>query len=145
MSRFSTEEDLRKALLIWLEAKGHQPEIEVPFLGRSIDVAYSCADGSITVIELKLLPKDIRRAYDQAKICLLGANRVYVCVPEYKVSNRIESMFENLGIGLMFSINQNCGSPTFKYRMPAARPNHLKRDEYSSILRRAITNRRGSV
>lgn len=132
-----TERELRDALLGLLRDNGLNPKIEVPFLGRSLDVVYQCADGSITAIEVKRSPKHIRRALDQARICLLGASKVYVCTYKYNMTEELKSGFKNLGVGLIF-LSQKNGKFSIKYEISAGR-NGRKREEYNSLLRKALT------
>jgi hypothetical protein len=136
---FSTEEDLRGALIEVLQKRGLEPVVEVPFLGRSLDMAYLCADGSITAIEIKRRPNHVRAAISQARICLLGANRVYVCTPEYNMTNRTKALFKELGIGVMFLQRKPQGN-TVQYSL-AAGSNRFVSGTYAAILRKAISSR----
>lgn len=140
---FATENQLRNELIRVLQRKGIRPSIEVPFLGRSLDIVYRCADGSITVIEVKRLPKHIRRALNQAKICLLAADRVYVCTLRYNITKGTESVFRDLGVGLIF-LEQKLGSFSVRYVVPAGH-NGRKRKEYVAMLREALNNKQGYV
>ncbi len=137
--QFSTERQMRTALIKVLRRRGIRPAVEIPFLGRSVDVAYRCANGSITAIELKLLSKDIKRALKQAKICLLAADRVYVCTRPHDVREEMKSTFRDLGVGLMF-LKQTSKGASLTYVVRAA-GNGRKREEYTAMLRRALKNR----
>jgi len=133
---FSTEEELRDILVGVLRRKGIQPSLEIPFLGRSLDIAYRCADGSITTIEVKRQSKHVREALNQAKYCMLGADRVYVCMPNYGITENVKSAFRDLGVGLMF-LKRKVDEYSVHYVLPAA-PKIKKRKEYASLLRRSI-------
>ena len=133
---FKSEKELSNKLITALRSKGLKPTTEVPFLGRSIDVAYTCADKTITVIEVKLASNNIRRALNQAKYCLLGSDKVYVCTSPYNMTRRIKAEFKNLGIGLMY-LDQKKDKYTVKYAITAGR-NKLKMHEYTDKLRRAM-------
>lgn len=136
LSGFQTEYELRDALIEVLERKKVRPVVEVPFLGRSIDVAYNCLDGSITAIEVKLEQRNIKRALNQAKFCLLGAERVYVCTPAYDISDDVLSEFRNLGVGLIF-LKQIHNKSSINYVLPAGN-NNRKRKEYKSKFQKAL-------
>lgn len=140
---FNSENELRKVLIRILQAKGIRPFVEIPFLGRSIDIAYRCSDGSITAIEIKRYPKHIQRALNQAKICLLGADKVYVCTLDYNMSDKTKSVFKNLSVGLIF-LKQNSENFSIHYVIPAGQ-NGRKRKEYVSLLGKAIAQREGDI
>lgn len=72
---------------------------EVPLLGRSVDLAYIFR-GKIFAIEFKL--KNWRRAIDQSRDHLLGADFAYICMPERKVTDEMRQELESYGIGLVF-------------------------------------------
>lgn len=131
-----TENDLRNALLKILKSNGLHPRTEIPFLSRSLDVVYRCTDGSITVIEVKRSPKHIRRALYQAKMCLPGASKVYVCTLQYNMTERLKNAFRDIGVGLIF-LSPKHGRFSMHYIIPAGR-NGRKRGEYTSILRKAL-------
>jgi hypothetical protein len=130
--RFASEKELRDELIYVLRSKGHRPVVEIPFLGRSLDVVYQTGNHSVTVIEVKRLPNHIRRALNQAKIALLGADNVYVCTPLHNVSDETRSLFENLGIGLMFICEKN-QRVSLKCVFPSRR-NGRKQEEYAALL-----------
>jgi hypothetical protein len=134
--RFAAEDDVRQALLRALSGRQLDAAIEVPFLGRSLDVVYRCTDGSITVVEVKLGPRHIRTAIGQAEISLLGADRVYVCVPYYGMTDKVRSTFRERGVGLMFLVSQN-DVPSVRYEIPAG-SNPYKQSEYAERLRGAF-------
>lgn len=138
---FSSEEELREALLEALLRKKTKPIIEVPFLGRSVDIAYHCSDGSVTAIEVKLEPRNIRRALAQAKTCLLGAKKVYVCTPYFRIGEAIKLDLIKLGIGLIF-LKHKKKKASMHYFIPAGR-NDIKRAEYESLFRNALANGMG--
>lgn len=136
---FANEDELRNALIKALEKNGIRPSVEIPFLGRSLDIIYRRADGSITAIEVKRLSKHIRSALNQAKICLLGADRVYVCMMRYDVTKEIKSVFRDLGVGLIF-IGPKGSEYSVQYVLPAGR-NTRKRKEYAAMLREAMSRK----
>lgn len=72
---------------------------EVPLLGRSVDLVYIIG-GKIFAIEFKL--KDWRRAVNQSRDHLLGADFAYICMPERKVTEEMRQELESYGIGLIF-------------------------------------------
>jgi hypothetical protein len=74
-------------------------------------------------------------ALKQAKCCLLGADRVYVCVPASKVSEATRASLERLGVGLV--LFQHRGDAWhLKYAVPSR--NRYKRPEYRRILRNGM-------
>jgi hypothetical protein len=72
---------------------------EVPILGRSVDLAY-VRDGILITVEFKV--HDWRRALLQVRAHLLAADYCYICMPERRISNDMESALEHNGVGLLF-------------------------------------------
>ena len=73
--------------------------LEVPLLGRIVDLVYVKKDCVVTV-EFKI--HDWRRALKQAKDHLLGADYSYICMPERTVSDELKDELKISGIGLVF-------------------------------------------
>lgn len=72
---------------------------EVPLLGRFIDLAY-IKNNILTAIEFKL--HDWKRAVRQSYDHRLGADFAYICMPERRVSEKMEEEIKAAGVGLIF-------------------------------------------
>ena len=77
--------------------------LDVPIMGRCVDLAYLCK-GEITTIEFKL--KDWKRALKQARDHMLGADYCYICMPERSITDYFKTEIESSGIGLLFFRNE---------------------------------------
>lgn len=140
MKSFKSERDMCESLVSCLKDRGYKPEVEIPFLGRSVDLVYRSSDGRINAIELKLQRRHIDRALDQARICLLGADRVYICLPTFDVKDELVSQLRSNGIGLIL-INGKDGKAAIKYKVGASKSNPIKRVEYSRLLKSRLDDR----
>jgi len=77
--------------------------LEVPMIGRVVDLAYLQKDQVFT-IEFKI--KDLKKAVAQAKDHLLGADYVYICIPPRQVPPQVEELLKAKGIGLLFYMQE---------------------------------------
>lgn len=82
-----------------LKASGTTSKIEVPLLGRSIDLVF-LKGTDVCSVEFKL--KDWKRALRQARDHQLGADLAFICIPERKLSEKMEQAFTESGVGLLF-------------------------------------------
>jgi hypothetical protein len=73
---------------------------EVPFFSRCIDLVLLTKCEEIIAIEFKV--KDWRQAIEQAKNHMLGADKVYICLPQRKPSESLinELLAEEIGLFL---------------------------------------------
>jgi hypothetical protein len=71
---------------------------EVPFLSRCIDLVLLTNDEKIITVEFKI--KNWREAIEQAKDHMLGADKVYVCLPQKKPSETLVNLLVSEKIGL---------------------------------------------
>lgn len=71
---------------------------EVPFMSRSIDLVYEDSSGNLVTVEFKR--NDWRRALRQAQDHSLGAERVYICLPESRITAAARREAASLGIGI---------------------------------------------
>ena len=140
MNAFKSERDMVQYLTQCLKERGHEPTVEVPFLGRSIDLVYKTSDGKVNAVELKLQPRHMQRALEQAKICLLGADRVYICLPAFDVGEKMILQLRSKGIGLIL-LNGNKGKAPINYKVGASKSNPIKRAEYSRLLKSRLADR----
>lgn len=140
--QFKTESSLVHEMCIHFEDHGYTAFREVPFLGRSIDLVYVCNNRSIVAIEFKLHPRDIYRGLKQAKYCLLGADRVYVCIPKFAFSDSISLAFLDIGVGLMLVDIKN-DALCKRYVIPAR--NRIKKREYRNLLAGELISSNGGV
>ncbi len=73
---------------------------EVPFLNRMIDlVGYDPTSDQITMVEVKV--KNWQVALKQARSCLLGADNVYIALPDEFVHRVDAEALQGDGIGLL--------------------------------------------
>lgn len=112
-----TEKYLVNNIVSYLEKKGYLIALEVPFLSRSIDIVYRTKRGELIAIEAKM--NYCKRAFNQAKYCLLGASRVYVCLPERRIAENIRQRFLNMGIGLIHADKPSNGRKHLKFVIKA--------------------------
>lgn len=112
-----TEKHLVRNIVSYLEKKGYSIALEVPFLSRSIDIVYKTKSGELIAIEAKM--DYCKRAFNQAKYCLLGASRVYVCLPERRIADNIRQRFLNMGIGLIHADKPSNGKKRLKFVIKA--------------------------
>ena len=82
-----------------LRARGARVVLEVPFMGRCIDMAI-VRGRWIQTIEFKR--HDWRRAFAQAKDHQMGADHAYICVLPRVPSSALLHASEDSGIGVMF-------------------------------------------
>ncbi|MCL2410117.1 MAG: hypothetical protein FWC97_00600 [Treponema sp.] len=71
---------------------------EVPFLSRCIDLVLLTRNEEAIAIEFKI--KNWRQAIEQARSHLLGADKVYICLPQRKPSLLLLNTLESEKIGL---------------------------------------------
>ncbi len=106
---------------------------EVPILGRSVDLAY-LHGGDVVTVEFKL--NDWRRAVNQARDHLLGADYSYVCMPERRLSTVFIDALKREGIGLLFY--RSDGAWPFEAIIDAHRSEatwEIAREEVSQFIR----------
>lgn len=73
---------------------------EIPFLHRRVDlVGFRDSDHYVIMVEAKI--RNWRQAIDQARVCVLAANDVYIAIPEIVAHRVKESELRRFGIGLM--------------------------------------------
>jgi len=125
-NKYQTERYLVKNIVSYLKKKGYQIALEVPFLSRSIDIVYQTKKGEIVAIEAKM--DYCKRAFNQAKYCLLGASRVYVCLPERRVAENIRQRFLNMGIGVIHTDKPSNGREHLKFVIRANRNKTVDRN-----------------
>jgi hypothetical protein len=77
---------------------------EVPFLSRCIDLVLLTNNEEIIAIEFKI--KNWRQAIEQAKYHMLGADKVYICLPQRNPSESLINVLLSEKIGL-FLFNPN--------------------------------------
>lgn len=130
-----TERHLVKNIASYLEKKGYNIALEVPFLSRSIDIIYQTKSGELVAIEAKM--DYCKRAFNQAKYCLLGASRVYVCLPERRIAGNIRQRFLDMGIGLIHADKPSNGRKHIKFVIKANRNENLDR-RCKNLLREAF-------
>jgi hypothetical protein len=111
------EKYLVKNIVSYLEKKGYLIALEVPFLSRSIDVVYKTKRGELVAIEAKM--DYCKKAFEQAKYCLLAASRVYVCLPERRISDMVRQRFLGMGIGLIHADKPSNGKKHLKFVIKA--------------------------
>ena len=94
------EKNLVDRLECHLSSEGEAVFREVPFLQRYIDIiGYNKASGKIVAIEAKI--KNWRVALQQARICLLCSDEVYIALPQKFVHRVASDSLQSLGIGLL--------------------------------------------
>ena len=71
---------------------------EVPFLSRCIDLVLLTKAEETIAIEFKI--KDWRQAIEQAKNHMLGADKVYICLPQRTPSKSLINELNSEKIGL---------------------------------------------
>lgn len=81
-----------------VQHKGIKVGLEVPLLGRSVDLVMML-DGVVISVEFKL--RDWRRALIQAKDHRLGADYSYICVPPERVTETLIDAVHSQGVGLL--------------------------------------------
>ncbi len=89
-----------------LKADGTIVRLEVPLLGRSIDLVY-LSGNELFSIEFKL--NDWRHAIEQAKDHRLGIDFAYVCLPRRAISQAFRELLASAGVGLFFYCRNSPG------------------------------------
>lgn len=128
-----------------VEHEGIRIGVEVPLLGRSVDLAIMLDDEVISV-EFKL--KNWRRAISQAKDHRLGADYAYICMPRERISAAVIEAVRKGGIGLL-TVDTNehwpfevvVGAPRSKDVWPPAKQmviDHLRRSTGSKLAPREL-------
>ncbi len=128
-SQLVNERDIVARLRSLLATDG-KPVTEVPFLDRKIDIVYTTSTGELVAVEAK--KSDWKRGLAQAKYCLLGAHKVYLCLPKRVISETMKREFESLGIGLMF-LQEGEGSVSILEEIKAE-PSQLLWEPYRAML-----------
>jgi hypothetical protein len=82
-----------------LEVERKKFAVEVPFFNRSIDLVLIDDKNNLCALEFKV--HDWKRAVRQAQECVLGADFVYICIPEEKYSENIRREIERIECGLI--------------------------------------------
>lgn len=131
MARLNTSEAiLVEQVMEFYSHKGYRVYLEIPFGARRIDVfAIHPKSGQTVAVEAKL--SHWKRAFKQARVCLLCADRVYVALPGEYAKRIDESAFRELGIGLL-----SVGSGT-RVDIGASR-SHFKKDHHTRQIRETL-------
>jgi len=95
-----TEDQMVNAAAGWLHRREFRVAIGVPFMSQCIDLVYEADGGGLIAVEFKR--HDWRRALQQSRTHLLGANRVYICLLPREVSAALTAALNEHGIGLVF-------------------------------------------
>jgi hypothetical protein len=132
------ERKLVRNIVRYLTKKGYRTAVEVPFLSRSIDIVYRTRTGEIVAIEVKMT--DWKRALNQAKYCLLGASRVYICLPERTLMENTRSKIRSMGIGLIHADRPSNGRKAMRFVIGATR-NQVVDKHCRRILKAAFLNK----
>lgn len=130
---FISESQLVKVVQDRLSVYGYRTFSEVPFMYRSIDVVVLDGKGRYIAIEAKIA--DWRRAIQQAKPCLLGADKVYIVMPASRTSCVDMDVLRQFGIGL---VAVGVGAPRVLVR---ARRSSYRMAPYAKALKEAIGSR----
>ncbi len=94
------EEVLVDTLQEYLSGQGYETIREVRFLHRIVDlVAISTSSQSIMMIEAKITKW--KKALDQARSCLLGADEVYIAMPAMYAHRVDQDILKEQEIGLI--------------------------------------------
>lgn len=112
------------------EHSGLRIGIEVPLLGRSVDLVLML-EGVVITVEFKL--RDWRKALVQANDHLLGADYSYICVPSSSITPALMDSVREAGIGL-FTVSKSedwplevlVEAPPSTQTWPAARENVIQ-------------------
>ncbi len=127
----NSEKKLVENIISHLKGKGYFVATEVPFLSRSIDIVYQTKKKEIVAIEAKM--DHCKKALNQAKYCMLGASRVYVCLPERKITEKIKKRYLEMGVGLIHADKPSNGKRYLRFEIGALRNRQLIKD-YREIL-----------
>lgn len=103
MPNFPESELVKSAFFRIRDHRGTFVCVDVPLLGRCVDLVYLQNDLVITV-EFKL--RDWRRAITQARDHLLAADYAYICMPNRPISKLLRQALDRNGIGLVFFAEQ---------------------------------------
>ncbi|MCH7519961.1 MAG: hypothetical protein IH964_13180 [Candidatus Dadabacteria bacterium] len=141
---FKSESQVSEKVIEFAKARRLEPITEVPFLGRSIDIVWQWKNGTITAVEVKKRGYDIERAIHQAKFCLLGAHRVYICIPNTDINDSKTDMLKGLGIGLIL-VKHNDNNGFYLNYVIGSRPNSLRNKEFTKLLRKHISEVKETV
>lgn len=96
--RGRTEQGYVRSALIALRRLGIPSVWEAALLGRSVDLAF-LHGGQVWTVEFK--KHDWRKALNQARDHLLGADFAYVCLAERKPTAACLNAARNLGVGVL--------------------------------------------
>lgn len=99
---YTREISLQRDVRHFFEKQGYNTYLEVPSLGRSIDLVYFKSE-EIVAVELKL--SDWKRAIEQARDHLLAVEYSYVCLPRRKKTSYLIESFNESPVGLIFAKN----------------------------------------
>ena len=101
-----TEQEMVHAASEYLRNGALRVAIGVPFMSQCIDLVFENRACELVAVEFKR--HDWRRAIMQCKTHLLGADLVYICMPERDPSLQLITLLEEYGIGLfMYSPSQD--------------------------------------
>ena len=100
-----TEYDMVQAVADFLCESHCQVAINVPFMNQCIDLVYINTNNELVAVEFKL--HDWKRAVQQSRTHLLGADRVYICIPCRAVTDELSESLTTHGIGLFFYDTSN--------------------------------------
>lgn len=103
-----------------LTTRGFAYATEVALLNRSIDLVFQDDDANLVAVEFKRV--DWRRAIYQARDHMLGADFVYICLPEAKINKKVEDEAHENGLGI------------FKWSIESPLEEHLPAERSEMIL-----------
>ena len=93
-----TEAEMVDAAIAVLRRQSVEHATEVPILHRSIDLVFR--DGhDFVAVEFKR--RDWRRGLLQAQDHALAADRVYLCLPPTRITNRLKREATTAGVGIL--------------------------------------------
>lgn len=137
MNRQTTEQQIVSQFCRLISAR-HEVAVEVPFLDRKIDIVFSNEIGQLVAVEVK--QRDWGRGLRQAQYCLLGAEKVYLCLPRKELSENLRAKLKELGIGLII-FEESLHGPVLVEAIPPQTSDILW-GPYQSILCKAFLDTR---
>ena len=110
------EATLVRMAVAFLADEGHAVRREVAFLSCSVDLVFVDHGQNLVAVEFKR--RNWRRAIQQARHCLIGADRAYISVPADKITPEVLDCATQARVGI-FGFTLGKGGLSWQEELPA--------------------------